>query len=459
MNRKTWTAAGIFVVLLPLSIWVMRAPDTGERVGDRERPLPKLQTNGFNRVTITGKGKSVTLVKVGEAWKLTTPMTYDADKYATESMEKKLIALSFGDLVSDRKQRHGEFEVDDKKGTRVVVAQGDKTIADFYLGKSVSGFTMFRKAGEEKVWQVAGSLRSTFARTVDNWRDRRIIAFKQDKARKLEFATAAGTITVARKGPKTPWTVVSSPISLGKIDQQAIRSALSALASLTASAFHDKLKSSVAGLDKPLATLMATLEGESTSYRLEIGAATKKKGRYVRVAGKPQTFEIQAYTAKRLLKRPIDLKDKTMLSLEQAKIQRLTLRKLSAEAIDGVQLTRGKGKDGKPSTEWFSVKVDKTGPKGKGKKVASTTKLSEGLKTLATLKADHYPRVAASELGLESPAWTVTVELEDSKTIELAIGSKLKDKCRAVRIGSRPDIYMVRKYVLERFLLEPKNYL
>lgn len=459
MNRKTWTAAGIFVVLLPISIWVMRAPDTGERVGERERPLAKLQKDAFNRVTISGKGKSITLVKVGGQWKLTKPVRYDADKYATESMEKKLTELSFGDLISARKERHGDFEVDDKKGTRVVVAQGDKTLADFYLGKSISGFTMLRKAGDDKVWQAAGALRSSFDRPLKSWRDRRIIALAQDKARKLEFATAAGTVTVARKTKKAPWTVESSPQPLGKLDQQAIRSALSALATLSATAFHDRLKSSEAGLDKPFATIMATLEGNSQSYKLELGKETKK-GRYVRVAGKAQIFEIQTYTAKNLIQRPIDLKDKTMLTLDKGKIQRLTLRKSAGEAVEGVQLTRGKGKDGKPTQEWFGVKVDKGGPAaGKGKKVASTAKLDEGLKTLSTLKADHYARVAASELGLDTPAWTVTVELEGGGKTKLTVGSKMKDQCRAVRIDGRSEIFMVRKYVLERFLLEPKKYL
>lgn len=440
MNQKTLVAAVLFVAIGGLAFWLLRSPDRGERVGKKPRPIPPLNSKQVAKVTITSKGKNVTLARKGQSWRIEAPLSYAADKYAADTMDKKLEELAFGDLVSEQPTRHAEFGVDDQKGTRVQLFDAaGKSLADFTLGKVIDGFTMFRLAGDKKVWQAAGSLRPVFDKDLKLWRDRSIVKITQNKVRELELATAAGTAKLARKDAKAPWTLVSAPIELPKLDKAAISQAVSTLSSLSAQDFADGIKPKAAGLEPPVATITATLE-DKTSLRLEVGNELKD-ARYVRVAGKPQVFKATAYAIKALLLRPIDLKDKTIVALDAAKVTALTLTKHSGDKAEAVKLVK-KGKT------WL----------GNGKKVASTTKLEKGLKTLSALKAQGFAKLPESALGLDKPAWQVVVEFDGGKRFELTIGSVEKDQARAVRLTGNKDLFMVRRYVLDQFLLDPKNY-
>lgn len=454
MDRKTLTALGIFVGLGLIALLTWRSPEQGERVTAKPRPLPHLTTDDLQTVTMASKGQSVSLVRNDKTWRVTKPVDYPADKYASETLQKKLLDLEFGDLISERQDRQDEFEVNAQKGIHVQVAHHGKIVADFYLGKTLSGFTMFRVEGQKKIWQAVGSLRSTFDKKLKNWRDRRIFSFKDQDVRGLEFTTAAGTARVGRKDAKSPWTLINAPTEIPKLDANALRHALSTLSSLSTFDFADAMTPTKAGLDHPRATIKAILNG-ATTYGLEIGKELKDHT-YARVVGKKQIFSVPKGSVQAFALRPIDLKDKAVLAFDPAKVTVLTLEKRAGQTLESVVLRR----DDKNPKAWFGsalgVKLAKNVP---GKKVSNTTKLEAALKTLSNLQANHFTRTPLSQLGLNPGAWTVTIELADGKQLRLTVGSILEKQSRAVRTMGNPNVFMVRDYVTKQFLLEPKNYL
>lgn len=161
MNRKTLIAVGVLAVLAIVAVVVLRQPEKGETVGEKPRPVPKLAAGLFDTLTVT-KGTSTTTIKrEGDKYKMTAPGAFAADDNAAKSAFEVLEKLEFGNVVSDQKAKHAEFEVDDK-GLKVVVKKGEQVLAELLVGKSVGGNTLVRVPGKDDVWQALGSIKYNF---------------------------------------------------------------------------------------------------------------------------------------------------------------------------------------------------------------------------------------------------------------------------------------------------------
>src|SRR5262249_22843623 len=146
--------------------------------------------------------------------------------------------LEFGDVVTEQKSKHAEFEVDDK-GIKVAVKKGSATVADLIIGKSMGANTLVRLPNKDEVWQGLGSFRYNFDRDTTNWRDKTIVKVDQADVEKIEVKGKDGGSVVAKKdGDK--WTVAESSLPIPKLDNTVPAGIVSALASWTTNDFADK---------------------------------------------------------------------------------------------------------------------------------------------------------------------------------------------------------------------------
>lgn len=438
MNRKTLGALLVFVLLLGIVYYLQTRPEKGQRLGERPRPLGQLEKKRVKKVTITSKGKTVVLQRgAKESWRLSSPVSYEADKSAADAMVEKLAQLEFGDMVTEQKSRHSEHEVDDKAGVRVSVTDGTKTLADFYIGKVIDSFTMFRLKGKDQVYQAVGSLRYAFEREVKNWRNRTIIDLKPEEARELLVTTANGAITFSRPDGKAAWRVKSAPIKIDQLDTTTINILVSTFQSLTAFDFADGISAQKAGLDQPVATIVATIK-DGKQVALLIGNHEGDDHRVQR-RDNPQIFVVKKYTVDNLMRRPIDFREKSVLSLKAEEVVALVIDKRKDKA--SMTLMRKGG-------DWLAD----------GKKVKDDKKVKTAIDTLATLKAEGFARDTAEALGLDKPDWVVEVQMKDRTKHVISVGSVEKEGARGVMRKGIDDLFTFRKYILDKFLLDPKDY-
>ncbi len=429
MNQKTLVALLLFAALLATVYFMQKRPEKGQRTGEKVRPLPAIKQDAIKQVSITSKGVTVELARTGTEWSLVKPVAYPADRYATDSMAEKLEKLEFGDLVTENKARLAEYEVDEKSGIRVVARDGAKTLLDFTLGKTIDDFTMLRPAGKDQVYQAVGALRFIFDREVKNWRRRTIIEVKQEEIRKLEVVVGDAKTVVARADEKSPWKVekVEGGAAIDQLDEATVSNLLSTFYTLSAFDFADGIAPEKSGLDKPTAAITAQLKSGS-SVTLLVGGR-KEDDTWVQRKGDPQVFVIKKYSVENLVKRPVDFRDKTVLSLK-------------AKEKDSVKLTR-KGND------WLS---------GSGKPLPDQAKLKGLCDALATLKAEGFASATAEELGMDAPEWTLEIQMKDRTKHVLSIGSKEKESFYGLARKGVADLFIVRKHVVDRLVVDPKNY-
>ena len=122
MARRTIVALVLFGCLLGLALWVRTVPEKGDRTVNRPGPFSPVPAEEIAKVTVREAGRTIVLSRVDkEAFRVVEPVDYPADPYGTKTLVEKLSKMLFGDIVTDRADKHAEFEVDDAKGTRVTV--------------------------------------------------------------------------------------------------------------------------------------------------------------------------------------------------------------------------------------------------------------------------------------------------------------------------------------------------
>jgi hypothetical protein len=149
----------------------LRQPEKGESARDRQRPLEKIDASALDTLVVTRGGATTTIKKDGDKYKIVSPGTYVADenvaKQAFEAVEK----LEFGNIISDQKAKHAEFEVDDAKGIKVVAKKGDQVLPTSWSARHRQRHDGAHH-GKDQVWK-AGTGRTVekglrLARQVDH---------------------------------------------------------------------------------------------------------------------------------------------------------------------------------------------------------------------------------------------------------------------------------------------------
>lgn len=445
MSRKNLTTLLVLAALIVAAVVVLRQPEKGERVGERPRPIAKLAPGSFDTLTVTKAGVATTVKKDGDKFKVVAPIQYPADENVAKQAFEAIEKLEFGDIVSDQKSKHAEFEVEeppagskDAKAVRVVVKKGETVMADFLIGKSVGGNTLVRLPGKDEVWTGLGSFRYNFDRDTSNWRDKAITKFAQADAEKIEVKGKGGARVIAKNDGGDKWSVVESTMPVPKLDNSVPVGIASALAALVTNEFADDAKLAETGLEDPFTSVTVALKGDKNATVL-IGNKKGEDDYYVKTPESPQIFLVKKYNLDRVLKRPIDFRDKSLCDIAEADLADVAVTRDK----DSYVLAR----DSK--NEW---KVTK--PAGITPDPAKVSAISGAFKDWkATGFAEEQdPKVN----GLVKPTATITAHGKDKKSVcVLKIGNESKDKTSyAAQAGSSPDNFLVPKWSADRVLVK-----
>ncbi len=215
---------------------------------------------------------------------------------------------------------------------------------------------------------------------------KRLFAAKAEDVETLELRTAKGEIRLQRQGDA--WQM-EQPIQT-RGDRSAIAALAASLVGARAERTLEELKSPAEyGLDKPELVLRFRARGDSQWRRLEFGGKNPTGAwAYVRVDEKPQVVLVAESLRADLNKAALDLRDKSVMDVDPAKVTRLVVHRGAQEPLD---LQRG--------GQWEIVRPVKAR--------ADEWRASGLVRRVADLKAKEFAAEPAKDLkayGLDKPA-------------------------------------------------------
>jgi len=449
MNRKTAFAFGAFVLLSVVAFIALRAPEKGERRGDKPRAVAKLTAADFDTLEVTRNKATTVLQKDGGKYKVTSPVSYAADENAAKAAFEAIEKLDFGDIVTDQKAKQAEFEVGDD-GLRVVAKKGATSVGELIVGKAVGAGTMVRVPGKDDIWQANGSIRFTFDKGDTDWRDKSITTFTATDAEKIAVKSKTGGTIALKKaqkksdakaddksaGANDEWSVATSTVPIPKMDTAAPGAMISALASFKTNEFGDNVKPEVSGLGDPALTITVGLKGDKKITVL-VGNKKGDDEFYVKNAESPQVFVVKKWGMEHVNKRPIDFRDKTICDIDANDLTEVAV----THGAESYTLVKN-GKD------WKATKPAKT--------EVDASKVTPLVGAFKAWKATGFADDPSSlkDGGLVKPQATIVAKSK-AATCTLKIGDESKDKqSYFVQAGNAPDVFTVAKWSADRILVK-----
>jgi len=164
----------------------------GQRSTDRTLyhlpDVPEISNSDITKIEINKNSTPVILNKEDDQW-IIEPQKYPADKLKVKNMLDIIGKLTLTALVSESKS-YNRYNLDDDNKITVKAFDKDKLKLEFNIGKAASSFrhTFVKIAGDERVFHARGSFRGKFDKTVDDLRDKSVLAFKINEIRKIHFS-------------------------------------------------------------------------------------------------------------------------------------------------------------------------------------------------------------------------------------------------------------------------------
>jgi hypothetical protein len=344
--------------------------------------------------------------------------------------------------VTEQKAKHAEFQVDDKSGLHVVAKdKTGKVLADVIVGKTTGG-TMVRVAGKDEVWQATGISRYLFEKSAADWRDKSLTTFTVADAERIEVLAKDGAKAILKKGTgkvgnDDKWDVVESSVKIDKLDNSVPNGIVSAMAIWKTNDFADSAKPADVGLDPPALTVTVGLKGGKKSTIL----FGNKKGEdefYAKMPETPTIFVVKKYNADRVLKRPIEFRDKTLCDIPDTDVA-----EIAVTHGDNSYTIAKSGSDWKASKP-AKLEVDSS-------KVGFASAFKEW-------KAQSFAEDAGPKTnGLAKPQATILAKskAKGGPTCTIKVGDETKDKLNYyVMSGPGSDVYLAPKWGVDRVLVK-----
>lgn len=454
MEKKNLYALVAFVALSVLAVFSLRSPERGERVGERARAIAEIKpgTIGSLEVAQPGDKDKVSLTKKGDKWQVIAPYDKPADPTVAKAAVEALEKVRWGDLVTQQKTKHAEFEVSDDKAVHVVAKDaGGAVLADLYIGKASGNATMVRIAGKDDVWQALDLYASTYKREGKSWREHGIYDLKADDAEKLVIVGGGTKVSLERVPPaagadgkpgsqniyEAKWKIVEGDAVLKpglEVDNSLLNRMVQSVSTLRASDYQDAAKPEEVGLAPgapgQIAVTVSYKEGKSAGVRI---GQLKGDDYYVQTVDNPQVFTVKKFGLETVAHIPQDVRDKSILSLKSDQIESVTV-------VQGADVVSIKSVD----KSWKSDKL----PDADEAKLKQVVDGFDGIAGTGFLSPD------APELkSLMTPKATITVKPKTGAPVVLKVGDSRGDDFAVQKVGQ--DAMWVRKLQVERLLKKP----
>ena len=184
------------VVIIALTVYlVMRSSD---RTQYQLPDVPQVAAQEISKLQIT-KGQAIIVInKKDDKWYI-APDEFPADANKVKDMLNAVEKLTLTALVSESKN-YNLYDLNEDKKLNVKAWQGEDLKRDVDLGKTASSFrhTFVRPAGDERVFHARGNFKNNFDFSVDDLRDKLVLALNPADIKLIQVIKDQQTLTISK---------------------------------------------------------------------------------------------------------------------------------------------------------------------------------------------------------------------------------------------------------------------
>jgi Domain of unknown function (DUF4340) len=193
--KKETIILGVVIVFLAAFLVFQNTRRTGIQLPH----LAPVAGKDLTKIEITHGGKTVTLKRKADDWFIGDE-GWPADSMEVEKMVSAISHLQLTALVSESKS-YARYDLTADKKTTVSAWAGDKEVRHFDMGKVAQTYqhTFVMLAGDPNVYHAEGNFKSTFDRSAEALRDKRVMSVKADEVKEIHIAGKGEPVSIKRE--------------------------------------------------------------------------------------------------------------------------------------------------------------------------------------------------------------------------------------------------------------------
>jgi len=228
--------------------------------------IKKIDPSQLTSLVLERKEGPLRFTRKDKQWVL-TDKEYPADQASVDGMLDALKALKLSALVSE-KQDLTRYELDDDHRVLIKGLKGEESVFEFTLGKTAptQNHTFVMLKDDKNIYHAAGNLKSHFDKTVEDFRDKKVLEFKEASLKRIILEKEGKSKTLVLREEKkeedkekTAGTWASEDGT--PIDHQAVSKLMSTLSFLKCQDYPDSPEKAELEKNKPLCKIL--LENET----------------------------------------------------------------------------------------------------------------------------------------------------------------------------------------------------
>ena len=290
LKRLASALAGLLILWLGLTFFRRAGRDSTSSF-----QLPKVDRNAVDGVVIARATDTVRLAKQGANWTVNGLSAGPA--LVGQLFDAMADTAAQSELIAESASSHDRLGIDSAKARRLSFRQGDKTVAELLIGSRGGNFesAYVRSPGQSAVYQIKGRLIEYAERSVDDWRNKRIVEIQPDSVATVEVQVGKKGYTLARADKS--WTLNGGPA-----DSAAVANLLNQFKTLDAAGFATAAQADSANFAAPDKLIRLKAAGDRPLAVLAVDSTAA--GFWVRREGDPTVFRIDSWILNQLA--PID---------------------------------------------------------------------------------------------------------------------------------------------------------
>lgn len=256
--------------------------------GEAARYFDDVGAESVEAVTIARRGGTLSLERADRGW---TVNGFPADSVSVGRLLEALGDAEIGDLVATNPQNHARMGVSSDSAAALTLRVGGSTRAILVGGSGPRYGTAYaRLPDRDPVYLIDGDLRTHVVRSLDDWRNRTMVAIDTALVARVEIERDGDSYVLARAD--SAWVLPDGSAA----PRTAVDGVLSELARLVASGFVAE-GDSIAGLE-PASTTRAYSEAGELLAEVTIGSGAGD--RWARTSTDDYLYRVSSFRAGRI---------------------------------------------------------------------------------------------------------------------------------------------------------------
>ncbi len=273
--------------------------------------IKKIDTSQVTGLVLEKKDGTILFTRKDKHWVL-TDKEYPADQASVDGMLDTLKNLKLSALVSE-KQDLKRYELNDENRILVKAVKGDVPVFEFSVGKPAptQNHTFVMIKDDKNVYHANGSLKTHFDKTIEAFRDKKVLEFKDASLKKVTLEKDGKSKTLIPKEaakeenkeetkdkPKEKTAVAWTAEDGTSIDNQVASNLISMLSFLQCQKYIESSAKEDLEKEKPLCKII--LENEA-GLELVLFKGDKEDQVKGISSMNPYVFELSRYNGKEIL--------------------------------------------------------------------------------------------------------------------------------------------------------------